>query len=60
MDTKILALRVAARYFQSVIREEHGEFCVRSPNNPKWNGGCYPSKEKAEERLKQVEFFKRK
>jgi hypothetical protein len=43
----------------AVIREEHGEFCVRSPDNPDWNGGCYKSKEKAEERLKQVEFFKR-
>jgi len=44
---------------QAVIREEHGQYCVRSPNNPKWNGGCFDSKEKAEKRLKQVEFFKR-
>jgi hypothetical protein len=42
-----------------VIRKEKGEYCVRSPNNPDWNGGCYPSKDKAEDRLKQVEYFKR-
>lgn len=44
---------------EGVVRKEKGEYCVRSPNNPDWNGGCYPSKEKAEARLKQVEFFKR-
>lgn len=42
-----------------VIRREDGEYCVRSPNNPDWNGGCYKSKEKAEERLREVEYFKR-
>ena len=53
---KILAV------FQSktaVIREENGKYCVRSPNNPDWNGGCYNTKGEAEERLKEVEFFKR-
>jgi hypothetical protein len=54
-----IASRVAERFLESVIRKEKGEFCVRSPNNSDWNGGCFPSKEKAEERLKQVEFFKR-
>ncbi len=44
----------------AVIRKEKGEFCVRSPDNPDWNGGCYSTKEKAEERLRQVEYFKRK
>jgi hypothetical protein len=44
----------------SVIRKEKGEFCVRSPSNPDWSGGCYPSKDKAETRLKQVEYFKHK
>jgi hypothetical protein len=44
---------------EAVIRKEKGEYCVRSPNNPNWNGGCYKSKSEAEARLKQVEFFKR-
>ena len=44
----------------SYIKHEHGEYCVHSESNPDWNGGCYPSKEKAEERLRQVEFFKHK
>lgn len=43
-----------------VIRKENGKYCVRSPNNPDWNGGCYGSKGAAEKRLKQVEFFKHK
>lgn len=55
-----LANRVAERYLQSVIRKEKGEFCVRSPDNPSWSGGCYKTEEEAKERLKQVEFFKRK
>jgi len=50
--------RIVARYKLAVIRKEKGEYCVKSPNNPDWNGGCYPSKEKAEERLQQVEYFK--
>lgn len=43
----------------AVIRKEHGEYCVRSPNNPDWNGGCFKTKAEAEKRLRQVEFFKR-
>lgn len=35
-----------------------GEYCVYSPNNPDWVGGCYDTKEEASERLKQIEFFK--
>lgn len=42
------------------IVKEKGEFCVRSPNNKEWSGGCYPTEDEAEDRLKQVEFFKRK
>jgi hypothetical protein len=53
-----IAQRVARR-FLAVIRKEKGEYCVRSPNNPDWNGGCYPNKGEAEERLKAVEYFKR-
>lgn len=60
-----IVLKVMERYIcsdevTSVIRKEKGEFCVRSPNNKDWNGGCYKSKEKAEERLRQVEYFKHK
>lgn len=44
----------------AIIRKEKGEYCVRSPNNPDWSGGCYPSKGEAEDRLRQVEYFKHK
>ena len=47
-----------ARTVLAVIRKEKGQYCVRSPNNPDWNGGCYDTKDEAEDRLKQVEFFK--
>lgn len=43
---------------EAVIRKEGDEYCVRSPDNPDWNGGCYKSRGAAEKRLKQVEFFK--
>lgn len=49
-----------ARVHLAVIREEKGQYCVRSPNNPDWNGGCYDTKGEAEERLQEVEFFKSK
>jgi hypothetical protein len=60
-----IVLKVMERYIcsnevTSVIRKEKGEYCVRSPNNPDWNGGCFPSKGKAEARLRQVEYFKHK
>ena len=55
----VSALRVAQRFLEAVIRKEKGQYCVKSPNNPDWNGGCYDSKEEAEKRLQQVEFFKR-
>lgn len=53
---------VAARYLAktAVIRKEDGKFCVRSPDNPDWSGGCYDTEEEAKERLQQVEFFKHK
>ena len=44
----------------AVIREENGKYCVRSPNNPDWNGGCYDTKGEAEKRLSEVEYFKHK
>lgn len=49
----------AAMLKSAVIREEDGKFCVRSPNNKDWNGGCYDTKGEAEKRLQEVEFFKR-
>jgi len=55
-----LAKRVAAKYLMAVIKKEDGEFCVKSPSNPDWNGGCYPTKGEAEKRLNQVEYFKDK
>jgi hypothetical protein len=55
-----LARRVAQRHKDAVIRKEKGEFCVRSPDNPSWSGGCYPTKSEAEARLKAVEYFKHK
>jgi len=51
---------IGAGIVEAIIRKENGKYCVRSPNNPKWNGGCYDSKGAAEKRLKQVEFFKHK
>ncbi len=45
---------------EAVIRKEGDEWCVRSPDNPDWSGGCYKSKGAAEKRLQQVEFFKHK
>lgn len=42
----------------AVIREENGKYCVHSPKNPDWNGGCYDTKGEAEKRLEQVEYFK--
>jgi len=49
-----------ANVVEGVIRKEGDKWCVRSPDNPDWNGGCYKSKEKAQKRLRQVEFFKHK
>ena len=43
-----------------IIRRERGQFCVRSPNNPRWSGGCYPTRKRARRRLQQVEWFKKK
>jgi hypothetical protein len=56
--TKLEKMEKKARVVLAVIRKEKGKFCVRSPNNPDWNGGCYDTESEAEDRLKQVEFFK--
>lgn len=44
----------------AVIEKEKGQYCVRSPNNPSWSGGCFDSKGEAEKRLNEVEYFKSK
>lgn len=43
----------------SIIRKtpDKQEWCVKSPDNPDWAGGCYPSKPEAEERLHQCEVM---
>jgi Fic family protein len=41
-----------------VIEKEGEEHCVKSPDNPNWSGGCYPSKKSAQKRKNQVEYFK--
>jgi hypothetical protein len=62
----LLSRRVVARYLKaeeeknSVIRKEKGEYCVRSPDNPDWSGGCFSEKGKAEKRLHEVEYFETK
>jgi hypothetical protein len=59
MDLLGIAARVAATTERvAYIKEEKGQYCVRSKNNPKWSGGCYDTKGEAEERLKQVEAAK--
>ncbi len=40
------------------VKEQDGEYCVRSRKNPDWSGGCYKSEPAAEERLEDVEMFK--
>lgn len=49
--------KIASDY-AAYIKEEGGKYCVKSKSNPKWSGGCYDTKEEAEERLGQVEMFK--
>lgn len=42
-----------------VIKKIKGKgYCVKSPKNSDWSGGCYPTKAEAEKRLRQVEMFK--
>jgi hypothetical protein len=43
----------------SYIKHEKGKgYCVKSPKNKDWSGGCYPSEGEAKKRLNQVEMFK--
>jgi hypothetical protein len=62
----LLSRRVVARCLEAeekkaIVRKEKGKgYCVKSPDNPDWSGGCYPSKGEAEKRLHEVEYFKHK
>lgn len=58
MKLFLTAIRVAESIETGVIRKRDDEYCVESEKNPEWSGGCYPSKEKAEKRLQQVEMWK--
>lgn len=50
---------VAQSEHQGFIKHVKGKgYCVKSPKNPDWSGGCYPTKAEAEKRLSQVEAFK--
>ena len=54
---------VSAEELQEIIVKQGNEWCVKSEKKSKKTGkrknmGCYPSKEKAHERLGQVEWFK--
>lgn len=42
-----------------IVVKEGGEYCVRSEHNPRWSGGCYPTRGQATRRLSQVEYFKK-
>jgi len=42
----------------AVVRKQGNRWCVFSKTGK--NLGCYPTKQEAQERLRQVEFFKHK
>jgi hypothetical protein len=43
------------------IVKEDGKYCVKSENpSSTWSGGCYSTKEEAEDRLREIEYFKSK
>jgi len=44
--------------YSAYIKKVDGGYEVKSKKNPKWSGGTYKSKSKAEERLGEVEMFK--
>jgi len=54
-----IAIRIAGFEHQAYIKKTPGKgYCVKSPKNPDWSGGCYPTKGEAQKRLQQVEMFK--
>ncbi len=42
----------------AVVRKQGSQWCVFSKKGK--NLGCFPTKKKAQERLRQIEFFKNK
>jgi len=48
----------AAMEKDAYIEESDGKYCVKSPKNKSWSGGCYESRPAAEKRLQEVEMFK--
>jgi len=52
--------KIASDYAAYVKKTPGGKYEVKSESNPDWSGGTYDSKEAAEKRLQQVEFFKHK
>lgn len=42
----------------AIIVEENGKWCVRSPKNKNWSGGCFSNRAAAEKRLAEVERIK--
>lgn len=41
-----------------MIVKEKGEYCVKSEDGKKKLGGPYKTKEQAEKRLREIEYFK--
>jgi len=60
MDTYKIAKRMAQINRLSKIVKKGNKWCVKSENNPDWNGGCFDTKEEAQKRLREVEYFKHK
>lgn len=45
-------------YIKKIKEDGKTKYEVKSESNPDWSGGKYDTKEEAEDRLRQVEFFK--
>lgn len=45
-------------YIKKIQEDGKTKYEVKSESNPDWSGGKYDTKEEAEDRLRQVEFFK--
>jgi hypothetical protein len=45
-------------YIKKIQEDGKIKYEVKSESNPDWSGGIYNTKEEAEDRLRQVEFFK--
>jgi hypothetical protein len=58
LERRYKHLTMASLNKVAIIVEENGKWCVRSPKNKNWNGGCYKSRAAAEKRLAEVERIK--